>query len=48
MIFNQEELIELCQRLGIEIVNGNIPLMNGKPITEHNLKDLFYMNDNND
>lgn len=34
MIFNQEEVIKLCEELGIEVVEGNVPLMNGKPLSE--------------
>lgn len=40
-VFNQEEVIELCEHLGIETVPGNIPLMNGKPIDEESLEEII-------
>ena len=45
MIFNQEEVIALCEKLGIEMEEGNIPKMNGKYITEDDSKGFFYKQD---
>lgn len=45
MIFNQEEVIALCEKLGIKMEKGNIPKMNGKYITEDDSKGFFYKKD---
>lgn len=37
-MFNQEEVLKLCEELGIE---GNVPLMNNEPITDISMADLF-------
>lgn len=47
MIFNEKEMIELCERLGIEVIEGNVPLMNGKPITDDDIIGLFHKYDTN-
>lgn len=40
-MFNQEEVLKLCEELGIEVVEGNVPLMNNEPITDISMADLF-------
>lgn len=41
MVFNEKEMVDLCKRLGIGMVEGNIPLIDGRPITDDDIKNLF-------
>lgn len=38
-VFDQEEMLSVCEKLGIETTEGNVPLMNGKEITLENIFD---------